>query len=570
MPITYGSQINTQRIPILGLRPEQGATASAPASPVEGLFWNDTDLHVIKVYLNGAWVTLGSAGAGGPPSGAATGDLGGSYPSPTVLKAQSGFTIAGTLAVVTTDSRLSDSRTPGGTAGGDLGGTYPTPTVLKAQSGFTIAGAAAVVTTDPRLTDSRAPGGTAGGDLSGTYPNPNIGTGKVTSTHLQDGTVLLGDLNSSLTDGTAGSQQVRSLGTSATQALAGNTRLDQIIQPANPVFMNNQLLRSLQAPLSYRDAATKGYVDNLVQGADVHPSVRVASIPGGGNLGTYTPGTGGVALSNNASMTAMPNVVDGVTLIAGSRVLLKDQTNQQSNGIWQVTTVGTGANGVWARPADFTYAYDSTEGSGTYTASAGTYVFVESGTNADTGWIMTTDPPINIDGTSATNLVWSQFTATGTIIDGAGLKKTGNTFDVGGTAGRIAVSPDNVDIDTNYVGQASITTLGTVTTGVWSATLIPVAKGGTGAGTAPAARANLTSTSSPLPQKVLVTLPALSAGVGADVAHNLGYTGFTVDFTDGSTSGLVMLDWKNKDVNTITVTADIAYPASRISAAIIG
>jgi hypothetical protein len=62
---------------------------------------------------------------------------------------------------------------------------------------------------------------------------------------------------------------------------------------------------------------------------------------------------------------------------------------------------------------------------------------------------------------------------------------TGTVTDVTGTADRITISGTAtvspvVDIASTYVGQASITTLGTVTTGTWSATTIAIAKGGTG------------------------------------------------------------------------------------------
>ena len=62
---------------------------------------------------------------------------------------------------------------------------------------------------------------------------------------------------------------------------------------------------------------------------------------------------------------------------------------------------------------------------------------------------------------------------------GAGLTKTGHVVDVVGTSNRISVAADSIDISSSYVGQNTITTLGTVATGTWNATKIGVAKGGT-------------------------------------------------------------------------------------------
>jgi hypothetical protein len=299
----FGAQINTSRIPILGLIPEQAATASPPASPVEGLFWNDTTAHVIKVYLAGAWTTLGNAGAGGPPSGAAGGDLGSSYPNPTVVKAQSGFTINGVAAVITTDSRLSDSRTPSGTAGGKLVGTYPNPSLVTGAI-------------TPNELASQAVGPSA------------IGLGLISTADSGNAANTTAAL--------------RSIGTSSGQAMNGSTRLDQIIPPTAPLSMNGSRITTMADPQAAMDAANKNYVDTVAQGLDLHGSVKLAT--------TTSLSSGGVPTG--------AQTVDGIAVVTNDRVLVKNQSNAVNNGIWIANTAG-----AWNRATDADNTNDLSPGS---------------------------------------------------------------------------------------------------------------------------------------------------------------------------------------------------------------
>lgn len=347
---------------------------------------------------------------------------------------------------------------------------------------------------------------------------------------IKDGGVSNAELvNSSLTIGTT----TTSLGGTST-ALAGLTELtvDNININGNTITATNvnggivlapngtgtvdvsgKRITGLAGPTADTDAATKLYVDTVAaeglhvkEGVDAATTNTLAILSGG--VVTYTNGTAGVGatLVTTGSFTT-GNPFDGVAVTlnpsknpnSGGRILVKNEVNRAHNGIYYLINATT-------LERDPLFDSDSD-------IEGGDFVFVVGGTtNAGTGWVQINT--VNVVGTD--EVIWQQFSGAGTYTAGSGIDLTGTTFSanlaatgglefsgsnaiqlkatlagngltyasgvlaVGGTANRITVAADTVDIASTYVGQTSITTLGTVTTGTWNATTISPTYGGTG------------------------------------------------------------------------------------------
>lgn len=181
---------------------------------------------------------------------------------------------------------------------------------------------------------------------------------------------------------------------------ATQTALNLKADKADPTFTGNVTLGN-STPSDPLHAASKAYVDTMSLGITVKDPARVAT-------------TAPIALSGLIE-------IDGITVIAGDRVLVKDQVDATENGIYAA------ASGAWTRTTDA----DNNPGGTNSEVRNGMFVFVEEGTlNKNTQWTLQTTDAVVI---GTTELNFSKFSSQTTYLAGTGLTLISSTFAIDST-----------------------------------------------------------------------------------------------------------------------------------------
>ena len=307
----------------------------------------------------------------------------------------------------------------------DLAGDTGTDTYNTAET-LTFAGGAGLTQTVTDNTVTVTATSLTNSNLSGSagITNANLAT---PTTTLGSSTLTLGATTTDIAGLTSLVVDSITINGATVSTTAGNT--DIVFSPHGTGTITVPAGYEDRAGYTTNSLANKAYVDQVAQGLDAKPSARAATTA---NLATtYSNGTSGVG----ATLTATSNgaiVLDGVSPSVGDRILVKDQTAGAQNGIYTVTTQGSGS-------AAFVLTRATPEDQPAE-LSGGSFIFVEEGTaNGDNGYVFThTGAPTF----GTTTLDVTQFSGAGQINAGAAMSKTGNQLDVEVDDSSIEVNSD--------------------------------------------------------------------------------------------------------------------------------
>jgi hypothetical protein len=192
-------------------------------------------------------------------------------------------------------------------------------------------------------------------------------------------------------------------------------RLDQMAVPTADVNFNSYKLINVADPVAQTDAATKQYVDTTATGLTFKQAVRVAS-------------------TVSVNLAAPPTTMDTVSLNLNDRILLKDQSDKTTNGIYMYNGIGS----TLTRTND---ANSNAE------VKSGLFTLVTEGhANVGIGYVLSTVDPIDL---GMTELIFVPFSSGGSVTPGNGIDVNGSTVSVHtASSSRIVVTGSGVDLAT--------------------------------------------------------------------------------------------------------------------------
>jgi hypothetical protein len=229
--------------------------------------------------------------------------------------------------------------------------------------------------------------------------------------------------------------------------------------------MGNFRIADLGTPVNDNDAVPKLWVEQKSYSDTNKSPVRVATTSAtelqNTNNSAYVYSNGSDVWTNIVN----PKTIDGVTILDGDRILIKNATDGRGNGIWSYSSANM----------QFTRTADCSNLSVTDAVRLGITCFVNAGTaNKGAGFVLISNggSPANINGIyvlGTDTLTFNQFNGVGTLLAGNGISKVGNT---------ISVAYDNTTIGINgnaiYVKNSGISELQIAD---WSVTSNKIATG---------------------------------------------------------------------------------------------
>ena len=265
--------------------------------------------------------------------------------------------------------------------------------------------------------------------LTGTVANAQVGTGieatkiadgSVTNTEFQHINTVTSNVQTQLNGKLTASNNLSDIGTASTAR--SNLGLGNMaVQNSGTVSISGGSITGIGTPSNNSDVAIKSYVDELVAGLRTRIIAEVAT-------------TANVNLSNGLEAG---DTIDGVTLVAGDRVLVKDQSTATENGLYLAVSSGAASRDP---------QYDTIA-----ELSGGLIVVNQGSTNDNKIFLCTTDSDGSL---GSTNITYTQVTPSNTgTVTSIGITQSGSEFSISGSP---VTSAGNITLDVNRIAATKI------------------------------------------------------------------------------------------------------------------